>query len=85
MREHAAKFGEMARRAFQFHTMDLDTLRNKYSRAQIDLSRVFIARMKRKPLVNAMLAAEFGGEAVMDYISQCKEWDECKNFVEGKT
>lgn len=46
---------------------------------------MMIAKMKRKQLVHALLADEFGGDAVMDYISQCRQWDEDKNFVEGKS
>lgn len=83
-REFAHLFGKMSQRAFQLHLKDMDTLRNKYGRAEIDISRMFINRMKRKELINALLAVEFGAEAVMDYISQCKEWDAMKDFAEGR-
>jgi len=84
VREYAHLFREISDRAFQYHMKDMDTLRSRYSRAQVDISKMFISRMKRPQLINAILAVEFSAEAVMDYISQCKEWDECKAFVEGK-
>ena len=85
VREHAHLFGQISNRAFQLFLKDMDTLRNHYARAQVDIAKLAINRMKRPQLVNAILAAEFGGDAVMDYISQCKDWDADKNYVEGRT
>ena len=83
-REHAHLFSQMSNRAFDLYLTDMDTLRNKYGRVQIDIPKTLIGRMKRPQLVNALLADEFSAEAVMDYISQCKEWDEMKSFVENR-
>lgn len=85
VREFASLFGAMSNRAFSLHLKDMDTLRNRFSRAQIDTPVMAIVRMKRRQLIHAILAEEFGGEAVMDYISQRNEWDEMKNFVEGRS
>lgn len=81
----ARLFSKISNRAFHLHLKDMDTLRNKFSHTQIDIPKMMIAKMKRKQLVHALLADEFGGDAVMDYISQCRQWDEDKNFVEGKS
>lgn len=84
-REHAHLFRDMSRQAFHLYTKDMDTLRNRYTRASVDIGRTLINRLKRTQLVNAILADQFGADAVMDYISQCREWDEMKDFVENKT
>ena len=83
-RQFAHLYPKISNSAFRMYNQDLDTLRNKYSRAQIDLPRAFIYKMKRAPLINALLAVEYGGDPVIEYISQCNEWDDCKKFVEGK-
>lgn len=81
-REHAEKFNQISSRAFDLHLKDLDTLKNRFARVEIDVSRLVLAKMKRSQLIHAILANEFGAEAVMDYISQCREWDEMKALVE---
>lgn len=81
-REYAHLFREISNRAFILHEKDLDTLKNRFGRIEVDISRIVVSKMKRKQLVNAILAYEFGSEAVMDYISQCNEWDEMKKAVE---
>lgn len=79
VRKHAHLFRDISHRAFQLHLKDIDTLRNKYANnPQVDIGRIFVFRMKRPQLINAILAVEYGAEVVMDYISQCKEWDEFK-------
>lgn len=76
-------FADLEKRAFRLHNFDIENLRNLYRRLQSDLPRAFIYQMKREPLVNSILAAEFGGEFLMAYQKQTAEWDEMKRFVEN--
>lgn len=82
-RNFAHLFRQISERAFHLHRKDLDSLRNMFMHKRVDVSRIAIARMKRPQLVNAIVAAEFGAEALMDYISQCSEWDETEKLLLG--
>ncbi len=81
--KHEAKFNEMTERAFHWHMQDIDTLKSKVQRLNHELPRTFVWKMKRKDLVNALLADRFGNDAVMDYISQIKQWKDDEAFVNG--
>lgn len=70
----------MSKRGFQLFQIDLDTLRNKYRRCAIDLPTAMIARLPRAKLVNALLAEEYGVEALIEYISECKARERDKEF-----
>lgn len=74
--KHAHLYREMSDRAFQLFLKDKETLRNRLSQSKADIARFRINQMKRNQLVNALLANEFSGDAVMSYISQCRQWDE---------
>jgi hypothetical protein len=83
-RKYKDVYREMSERAFRLHMKDLDTLKNLYGRSSVDVPKMFITRMKRPQLVNAILATEYTADAVIEYISQCKEWDDMKAFVQQK-
>ena len=80
---HKALYGKISGRALYFHLLELDTLKSRFNRAKVDVSKMTIARMKRKQLVDALLVSEFGADAIIDYTAQCMEWDKMKKFVEG--
>lgn len=83
MRNHTKLFNKIGDIAFSLFNQDIDILRSKYGRVEIDIPVSFIKTIKRKQLVNALLAVQFGEDPVIAYVAQCMEWDECKAFVEG--
>lgn len=78
--EYAHLYGDISARAFQLYLKDLDTLRSKYRRCEIDVPYTMIARLPRDKVVNAILAMEFGIEALIEYISESKARDRDKEF-----
>lgn len=81
------KYGDMyawiSNRAFNLHMKDLDTLKSKYQRRAYDIPRHMVKAMKREHLVDALLVEEFGSDVIVEYKTQCAEWDKCKHFVEN--
>jgi len=82
--EHAHLFRAISNRAFHYFLQDLDTLRSKVNRLDMELSRVFVARMDRRKLVDTLTANDFGTDAYISYKAQCLEWDRCQDFCNGK-
>lgn len=75
-------FGKISDRLFQLHLKDMDTLRNKYQRLNIDISRMAVMKMKQNQVVNGIVADEFGTEAVQAYFTQCRQWDDLRHAIE---
>ena len=78
--EYSHLYGDISDRAFQLFMKDLDTLRSKYRRCELDIPTTMIARLPRDKVVNALLAVEFGVEALIEYISECKARNRDKEF-----
>ena len=76
-------YSEMSNRAFHLYKQDLDSLKNLYGRSVIDLPRSFINKMKRAVLIEALLSVEYGTDATVEYLTQCKEWDSYKHYTEN--
>lgn len=71
-------------RAFDLSIMDMKRLRGKYQRIRNDIPHGMVRVAKRKVMVAAILADEFGQEAIDQYNTQVAEWEECRIFVQGK-
>lgn len=71
-------------RGFDLSCMDMKRLRGKYQRIRFDIPHGLVRVAKRKVMVDAVLADEFGQEAMDDYNAQVAEWEECRKLVQGK-
>ena len=74
--------GQVSDRLFYFHRKDLRTLRAKVRYVDEDITNFKISKMGRKELVQKLVEHELGDDAVKNYLTQCKEWDEMKSFTE---
>lgn len=82
-RKHASQYATITEKRFFWQVKDMEELRNACSRIRQKIQKFTLIKYNKKQLVNALLANEFGEEAVMEYYEQCSEWDRMKDFVEG--
>lgn len=80
---HRNLYSDMSHYAFELYLQDLDTLKSKYRKAHVDLPKSLINTMKRQHLIDALLTVKFGSDNTISYLSQCKDWDIYKSFVEN--
>lgn len=77
-------YSKISDRLFQLGLKDMDTLRNKYQRLNIDISRIAVMKMKRHQVINGIAADDFGSEAIQAYFVQCRQWDGLYNELGNK-